>query len=108
MRISDWSSDVCSSDLKRARRGLSDRIFVDELRALLARRICQRAVDVHAQRGAVLGRVSAAVRLGAALLGARNPLAVRQDPVLLLRLFVGEGDGAALSLRPAQDRKSTL
>ena len=37
----------------------------------LARRICQCAADVHAERGAVLGRISAAGRLGAALLWCR-------------------------------------
>src|SRR3546814_800961 len=103
MRISDWSSDVCSSDLKRARRGLSDRIFVDELRALLARRICERAADVHAQRGAFLGRMAAADRLGAALCRPRHYLAVREDPILLLRLRVGEGHRPALPLRPAHE-----
>ena len=41
------------------------------LRALLARRICQRHPDVRAQRHAVLGRLAAADRLGAALL--RSP-----------------------------------
>src|SRR3546814_17839459 len=38
------------------RRGVSDRIFVDELRALLARRICQCAVDGDAERDPLLGR----------------------------------------------------
>ena len=53
------------------------------------------------ERDVVLGRVSAAARLGAALLGAGYHLAVRENPVLLLLLQLGEGDGAALSLRPA-------
>ena len=47
---------------ERTRRGLSDRIFLHVVRALLARRICQRHFDVHAQRDVVLGRVSAAAR----------------------------------------------
>ena len=64
---------------ERARRRAPDRIFVDELRALLARRICQRAPDVRAQRHPVLGRLAAAGRLGAALLDSRHHLAVRQD-----------------------------
>ena len=49
---------------ERARRRPPDRIFVDELRALLARRICQRHPDVRAQRHPVLGRVAAAGRIG--------------------------------------------
>ena len=47
---------------ERARRRLPDRIFVDELRALLARRICQRHPDVRLERDAVLGRLAAAAR----------------------------------------------
>jgi hypothetical protein len=86
---------------ERARRRPPDRIFVDELRALLARRICQRHPDVRAQRHPVLGRLAAADRLGAALLDPRHRLAVRQDVLLLLRLRLGEGDRAALPLRPA-------
>ena len=49
---------------ERARRRAPDRIFVDELRALLARRICQRHPDVRAQRDPVLGRLAAAGRTG--------------------------------------------
>ena len=49
----------------------------------------------------VLGRVAAAGRLGAALLDPRLDVADRQDVLLLLRLRLGEGDGAALPLRPA-------
>ena len=41
---------------ERAGRRPPDRIFVDELRAVLARRICQRHPDVRAQRHPVLGR----------------------------------------------------
>ena len=41
------------------------------------------------------------LELGAALLDPRLDLAVRQDPVLLLRLLLGEGDRPALPLRPA-------
>ena len=86
---------------ERARRRPPDRIFVDELRAVLARRICQRHPDVRAQRHPVLGRLAAAGRLGAALLDPGHRLAVRQDVLLLLRLRLGEGDRAALPLRPA-------
>ena len=50
---------------------------------------------------ALLGRLAAAARLGAALLDPRHLLVLRQDPVLLLRLLLGEGDRAALPLRPA-------
>ncbi len=50
---------------------------------------------------AVLRRLAAPARLGAALLDPGLDLAVRQDPVLLLRVLLGEGDRAALPLRPA-------
>src|SRR4051794_18154350 len=40
-------------------------------------------------------------RLGAALLYPRNNLAAGEDVLLLLRLRLGEGDGAALPLRSA-------
>ncbi len=63
--------------------------------------ICQRAADVHAQRGAVLGRLAAPGRLGTALLDSGHPLAVRQDRLLLLRLQLGEGNRPPLPLRPA-------
>ena len=49
----------------------------------------------------VLGRLAAAGRLGAALLDPGHHLAVRQDELLLLRVRLGEGDRAALPLRPA-------
>ena len=62
---------------ERAGRRPPDRIFVDELRAVLARRICQRHPDVRAERHPVLGRVPAADRLGAALLHPRHRLAAR-------------------------------
>src|SRR5205814_3120495 len=78
-----------------------DRIFVDELRALLARRICQRHPGVRLERDHLLGRVAAAVRLGAALLYPGHPLAVRQDGILLLLFQLGESDRAPLPLRPA-------
>ena len=86
---------------ERTRRGSPDRIFVDGVRAVLARRICQRHPDVRAERDPVLGRVPAPDQLGAALPRPRHHLAVRQDGLLLLRLRLGEGDRAALSLRPA-------
>src|SRR3546814_8430332 len=47
---------------ERARRRLPDRIFLDGLCRLLARRICQRAADVRIERGAVLGRLPAAAQ----------------------------------------------
>ena len=81
--------------------GPPDRIFVDDLRALLARRICQRHPDVRAQRDPVLGRLPAPDRLGAALLDPRHRLAVAQDVLLLLHLRLGEGDRAEVPLRPA-------
>ena len=46
----------------RARRRLSDRIQLDELRALLARRICQHPADVQPQHAAVLRWMAAAGR----------------------------------------------
>ncbi len=57
--------------------------------------------DVRAERHHVLGRLAAAGRLGAALLGPGHHLAVRQDALFLLLLRLGEGDRAALPLRPA-------
>src|SRR6185503_17924878 len=78
-----------------------DRIFLDELRALLARRIRQRPPHVRDERRPLLGRLAAAARLGAALLDPRHLLVLRQDPRLLLRLLLGEGDRSALPLRPA-------
>ena len=86
---------------ERARRRAPDRIFVDELRALLARRICQRHPDVRAQCHPVLGRLASAGELGAALPHPRHHLAVHQDELVLLHVRLGEGDGPALSLRPA-------
>ena len=83
---------------KRTRRGLSDRILLDGLRALLAGRICQRSADVRAQRYAVLGRLAAAAGHSGALLCARHRVAADQDPRLLLHLQLGQGDGAALPL----------
>ena len=83
---------------KRARRGVSDRIFVHVVRAVLARRICQRHPDVCAQRDPVLGRVSAAGRLGAALCDPGDFLAVPEDAGFLLHLQLGEGDRPALPL----------
>ena len=59
--------------------GYQTEYSLDGLRALLARRICQCAADVRAERDAVLGRIFAAGRLGAALFGAGCDLAVRQD-----------------------------
>src|SRR5205085_7785735 len=67
----------------------------------LARRICQRHPDVRLERHHLLGRLAAARRLGAALSHSWHHLAVRQDAFLLLLLRLGEGDGPALSLRPA-------
>ncbi len=55
-------------------------------------------LDVRAQRDAVFRRLAAAARLGTALLDSRLDLAVPQDRLLLLRVLVGEGDRAALSL----------
>src|SRR3546814_13247210 len=88
MRISDWSSDVCSSDL------------LHELRALLARRICERHSHVRIECRTVLGRLSAPIRLGAALLYPGHHLAVRQDILLLFCFLMGEGDCPALPLCP--------
>src|SRR3546814_7316561 len=47
--------------------------------------------------------MAAADRLGAALCRPRHYLAVREDPILLLRLLVGEGHRPALPLRPAHE-----
>ena len=73
---------------ERARRRLPDRIFVDELRALLARRIWQRAPDVRAERHPVLGRVAAADRLGAALRGSTSPASLWLFAKMLLFFFI--------------------
>src|SRR5205085_3621246 len=86
---------------ERARRRLPDRIQLDELRALLARRIRQRAADVRHERRALLGRLAAADRLGAALCRSGHHLVLHQDLRLLLRLLLGEGHGPAFPLRPA-------
>ena len=73
------------------------------LRALLARRVWQRHPDVRAQRAHVLGRLASAAerRPDPLVRYPGHPLAVRQDGLLLLRLQLGEGDGAEVPLRPA-------
>src|SRR3546814_6035781 len=86
MRISDWSSDVCSSDL------------LHELRALLARRICERHSHVRIECRTVLGRLSAPFRLGAALLNPGHHLAVRQEILFLFCFLMVEGDCPVLRL----------
>ena len=53
------------------------------------------------ERRALLGRLAAADRLGAALRRAGHLLVLPEDLLLLLHLLLGEGDRAALPLRPA-------
>src|SRR3546814_16300852 len=79
----------------------SDRIFVHGVRAVLPRRIRQHPADVRDDGDTVLRRLAAPGELGAALCGAGLHLAAPQDRVLLLRLRLGEGDGAEVSLCPA-------
>src|SRR3546814_6307314 len=67
MRISDWSSDVCSSDLgdaQRARRGRAQRIALGELR------IGERRGDID-REAAVGGKAHRSLRRNAALARAR-------------------------------------
>ena len=85
----------------RARRRLPDRIQLDELRAVLARRICQCHPDVRAQRAAVLGRMAAAGGLGTAVPRAGHHLVLPENLGILLHVQLGEGHRPALSLRPA-------
>src|SRR3546814_4775307 len=54
MRISDWSSDVCSSDLKRHRlapQGVNDMMIIDDM-AMLAGAIGPASLQGHEQRAA--------------------------------------------------------
>src|SRR3546814_15295367 len=48
MRISDWSSDVCSSDLLHHERGLRARIDAEDARALVREHLGERAIEVVA------------------------------------------------------------
>src|SRR4029079_3701311 len=73
----------------------------DCLPPLWPRQICQCPADVRAERDHLLGRMAPPGRLGAALLHPRHPLALPQDEPVLLHVRLGEGDGAALPLRPA-------
>ena len=57
--------------------------------------------DVRPECAHLLGWLASADQLGAAVRHPRHPLAVRQDGLLLLRLQLGEGDRAEVSLRPA-------
>src|SRR3546814_9531207 len=41
MRISDWSSDVCSSDLRTARAGIQHRDVLEQLHHIVARRLAR-------------------------------------------------------------------
>src|SRR3546814_10608871 len=88
MRISDWSSDVCSSDLQRARLSLTDHqlCLVHELglELLVAERplaAADGALDVLLQRRAVLeSDLDGDRRLVAAGVGdRRHPVAQRED-----------------------------
>src|SRR5690606_9200069 len=78
--------------------GLSDGIFVDGVRALLPWRICQHDPDEQHLHGAVLGGLAAAGGLGDLHLDPGHRLVRHQggDPAVRLRL--GPGDAAALSL----------
>ena len=82
----------------RARCRLSGGIFVDELRALLPRRICQHPLHVRADPHPVPRWLAAAARLGAALPDPRLRVVPGEDGLHVLRLRLGEGHCAALPL----------
>src|SRR3546814_21157811 len=90
MRISDWSSDVCSSDLPR--RDGDD--FVGDLRAAAGTQWHRR----HLAAGAGGGRNFAAGAAGIGVAWA-EPARPRDAPVLALDLFIARGSSAAGSLR---------
>src|SRR3546814_11849899 len=96
MRISDWSSDVCSSDLTFT----SKKKALEELSQLLAR-----AGDLDA--GDILGSLSAREKLGSTGLG--HGVAIPHGRMA----GVDDSIGAIIRLRPpldygAQERKSVV
>src|SRR3546814_4776996 len=110
MRISDWSSDVCSSDLVIAADGLADQ----PLRALH-----RAASEDDAAFGAMADLYPLAIggeddlmiaRHGTAAQGGEtdgSPGARAGDAVPAALAMVGQGDAASLRGGFAQDRKST-
>src|SRR3546814_7874843 len=55
MRISDWSSDVCSSDLRDPRQAVVDRLAVDEQDPLVAVDDLRQVALRHRQVAAAVG-----------------------------------------------------
>src|SRR3546814_16683558 len=75
MRISDWSSDVCSSDLLRALRRV--RALVEIIRHAVTVEIGRAAIGVHRQAlgrsGALVARIRHAVAIVVVRVGAELP-----------------------------------
>ena len=84
-----------------AGRRLQRRILVDDLRAVLPRRIRQHDPDVGDDQRPVPGRLAAAVQLRAVHLDPRADLVRAEDRRLPVRLPLGARHVAALPLRPA-------
>src|SRR3546814_4603077 len=91
MRISDWSSDVCSSDLGRRRR-LEERVVIGQLEHLIVRgvgKLLAPVADLHAPqaRHPVEDRIAFAI-VDIAAVGARDdPRApqIAHEALILLR-----------------------
>src|SRR3546814_3850962 len=95
MRISDWSSDVCSSDLPRPRDRLHPVVLA---RPLLA--------GVQHRRFGHRGRGGGDHAVRAVPAKARDPRLVFASSFLALLPLAGEG-GAKRQMRALLDRKST-
>src|SRR3546814_10694760 len=92
MRISDWSSDVCSSDLARA----GHRIVAVDARSRAAARLV--LVDRNH------GRMRA---LGALFLPVRRPHADREEPLHRSRAVQGWQFPVRIALRPLRSEEHT-
>ena len=86
---------------KRDRGGLLRRVFVNELRAVLPRRIRQHDPDGSFDNHTFPRRLAGTFRIGAVHLDTGPDLVRRQDLLLPLRLPLGASDIPALPLRPA-------
>ena len=84
-----------------ARRRIHGRILVDALSSVHARRVCGDRDDVRDGHDPFPRRLAAAVSGGALYLGAGHCVVHAQDLLHVLPVRDGQGDGAALSLRPA-------
>src|SRR3546814_1906912 len=94
MRISDWSSDVCSSDLQDRRRGLHPR---------RGRAVHRNAARSHPRRRE--RRIMPILGYSPGLLGRANPRIRLIDAVpdtTNLKLLVDLGDGASYAAPGAQ------